>query len=96
MTSNRAVTLIQQSCISNTLIEQSPHIAYAITKKKTSILKIINFKRKKGVMSCQCRDFPQSYVIPLALATRNLFHNFLSFRSLLPFKIINFLIYYVL
>jgi len=31
---NRAVTLIQQSCISYTLIEQSPHIAYAIMKKK--------------------------------------------------------------
>ena len=45
-------------------------------------------------MSCQCRDFPQSYVvIPLAIATRNLFHNFLSLRSLLPFKINNFLIY---
>ena len=27
-------------------------------------------------MSCQCRDFPQSYVvIPLAIATRNFFHN---------------------
>jgi len=39
----------------------------------------------------QCRDFPQSYVvIPLALATRNLFHNFLSCRSLLPYKINNF------
>jgi len=38
--SNRAVTLIQQSRISSTLIEQSPHIAYAITKKtkQTSIL----------------------------------------------------------
>ena len=31
--SNRAVSLIQQSCISNTLIEQSPHIAYTLTKK---------------------------------------------------------------
>jgi len=29
----------------------------------------------------------QSCVIPLALATRNLFHNFLSLRSLLSFKI---------
>ena len=36
--SNRAVTLIQQSCIYNTLIEQSPHIAYAIAKKKLSEL----------------------------------------------------------
>jgi len=35
-----------------------------------------------------CRDFPQNYIaIPLALATRNLFHNFLSLRSLLHFKI---------
>ena len=26
---------------------------------------------------CQCRDFPQSYVvIPFAKATRNFFHNF--------------------
>ena len=48
-------------------------------------------------MSCQCRDFPQSYVvIPLALATRNLFHNFLSSRSsssldtYLLLKLINF------
>ena len=41
-------------------------------------------------MSCQCRDFPQSYVaISLALATRNFFHNFLSFRSLFPFKILS-------
>ena len=39
-------------------------------------------------MSCQCRDFQQSYVvIPLAIATRNLFHNLLSLRSLLPFKV---------
>ena len=47
-TPNRAVTLIQQSCISNTPIEQSPQKAYAITKqtKLTSILKIIDFKRK--------------------------------------------------
>ena len=45
-------------------------------------------------MSCQCRDFPQNYVaIPMVIATRNLFHNFLSLRSLFPFKIHNFLIY---
>ena len=31
---------------------------------------------------CQYRDFPQT----LAIATRNLFNNFLSLRSLLPFK----------
>ena len=30
----QSLTLIQQSCISNTLIEQLSHIAYAITKKK--------------------------------------------------------------
>ena len=30
------------------------------------------------VMGCHCRDFPQSYAaIPLAIATNNLFHNFL-------------------
>jgi len=35
--SNRAVTLIQQSCISNALIEQSPRIAYVITKKLNNL-----------------------------------------------------------
>ena len=39
-------------------------------------------------------SFPQSYVvIPLAVATRNLFHNFLSFRSLLPFNILVCLVF---
>ena len=29
------------------------------------------------VMACQCRDFPQRYaVIPSAIVTSNLFHNF--------------------
>ena len=33
----------------------------------------------KYLAYCQCRDFPQSYVkIPFAIATSNLFHNFLS------------------
>ena len=41
--SNRAVTLIQQSRISNTLIEQSPHIAYAITSLEQFIVKLTNF-----------------------------------------------------
>ena len=35
--------LIQQSCISNTLIEQSPHIAYAI------VLKIIILKGSRNL-----------------------------------------------
>ena len=38
--SNRAVTLIQQSCISNTLVEQSSHIAYAITKMLNKLINI--------------------------------------------------------
>ena len=46
------------------------------------------------VMVCQCRDFPQSYVvIPLAVTTSNLIHNFLSLGSLLLFEINNFLIH---
>ena len=44
--SNRAVTLIQQSCIFNTLIEQSPH---AITEKlnKLSVLILRDLSDKK-------------------------------------------------
>jgi len=38
-------------------------------------------------MTQQVFSLMQMYVvIPLAIATRNLFHNFLSLRSLLPFK----------
>ena len=35
----------------------------------------------------QCRNLPQSYVaILLAIATNNLFHNFLSLKTQLPFS----------
>jgi len=43
-------------------------------------------------MSCQCRDFPQSYaVMPLAVATRNLFHNFYHLDPYFLLKLIVFL-----
>ena len=43
---------------------------------------------KLNIILCQCRDFPQSYVlIPLAIATSYLFHNFSSLGSLLHFEI---------
>ena len=38
--SNRAITLIQQSCISNILIKQSPHSLCYKKTKQTSILKL--------------------------------------------------------
>ena len=56
-------------------------------------LVIMASKFVADIIICQCRDFPQSYVIlPLAIATRNLFNNFLSLKSLLPFKIKNILV----
>jgi len=47
--SNRAVTLIQQSCISNTLIEQSPHMAYAIIKKNLKGSRNQNLKGSRNL-----------------------------------------------
>ena len=46
-------------------------------------------------MVCQCRNFPQSYVViePLAMTASNLFHNFLLPGSLLFIEINNFNVY---
>ena len=52
--SNRAVTVIQQSCISNTLIEQSPHIAYAIHLWVNMILQCNIVLYKAENLNCTC------------------------------------------